>query len=122
MAKPIRLIASYFIGYLAAALGVTMSAWGMVALLWLGTNKMGEAAVLDTRFFRTLPRIVASAAIMGGGVWLGQVILGEWLYTDGLRYPALAALVIFGVGLYGVALLLTKAYSLGELKGMLKRG
>ncbi|MGB1257771.1 MAG: murein biosynthesis integral membrane protein MurJ [Thiolinea sp.] len=113
---------SYFIGYLAAALGVTMSAWGMVALLWLGTNKMGEAAVLDTRFFRTLPRIVASAAIMGGGVWLGQVILGEWLYTDGLRYPALAALVIFGVGLYGVALLLTKAYSLGELKGMLKRG
>lgn len=113
---------SYFIGYLAAALGVTMAAWGMVALLWIGTERMGLAAQLDARFYRTLPRIVLAALIMGAGVWLVQGLLGDWLYTAGVRYLALAVLVVFGIGLYGGALLVVKAYDLRELKGMLRRG
>ncbi len=113
---------AHFIGYLAAAFGVTLAAWAMVALLWLGSAQMGLAAKLDPSFFRRLPRIGLSALLMGGGVGLVQWLLGAALYTDGLRYVALVALVACGIGVYGIALWLTQAYSPGELKRFLRRG
>jgi len=110
------------IGYLSAAVAVTVSAWIMCLMLWLGTRKMGEAARFDARFAKTLPKIILASAIMGLTVIFAQQALGEALYTHGLRYIALAALVLSGATAYGIALLGLKAYSLGEIKAMVKRG
>ena len=113
---------SYKIGYLSAAIAVTVSAWIMCLLLWLGTRKMGEAAQFDARFFKTIPKIILASAIMGITVVLAQQTLGDALYSHGLRYLALAVLVLSGAIVYGIALLGLKAYSLGEIKAMVKRG
>ncbi|MEH6359153.1 MAG: murein biosynthesis integral membrane protein MurJ [Amylibacter sp.] len=112
---------SYKIGYLSAAIAVTISAWGMACMLWFGTRNMGEAAKFDTRFFKTVPKIILASAIMGLTVILAQQILGDALYTKGLRYMALLALVISGAATYGIALLGLKAYSLQEIKAIVKR-
>ncbi len=112
---------SYKIGYLSAAIAVTASAWIMCLLLWLGTRKMGEAAQFDKRFFKTIPKIILASAIMGLTVILAQQTLGDALYTHGLRYMALAVLVLSGATVYGIALLGLKAYSLSEIKAMVKR-
>jgi len=112
---------SYKIGYLSAAIAVTISAWGMTCMLWFGTRNMGEAAKFDTRFFKTVPKIILASAIMGLIVILAQQILGDALYAKGLRYMALFALVISGATTYGIALLGLKAYSLQEIRAMVKR-
>jgi len=112
---------SYKVGYLSAAIAVTISAWGMTCMLWLGTRNMGEAAKFDTRFFKTVPKIILASAIMGLIVILTQQFLGDALYTKGLRYMALLALVISGAATYGIALLGLKAYSLKEIRAMVKR-
>jgi len=112
---------SYSFGYLSAAIAVTISAWGMTCMLWLGTRNMGKAAKFDTRFFKTVPKIILASAIMGLIVILIQQILGDALYTKGLRYMALLALVISGAAAYGIALLGLKAYSLKEIRAMIKR-
>jgi len=112
---------SYKVGYLSAAIAVTISAWGMTCMLWFGTRNMGEAVKFDTRFFKTVPKIILASAIMGLTVILAQQILGDALYTKGLRYMALLALVISGAATYGIALLGLKAYSLQEIKAIVKR-
>lgn len=113
---------SYKIGYLSAAVAVTVSAWIMCLLLWLGSRKMGKAARFDARFYKTLPKIILASALMGLTVILAQQTLGNALYTHGLRYMALAVLVLSGATVYGIALLGLKAYSLSEIKAMVKRG
>ena len=112
---------SYQFGYLSAAIAVTISAWAMCLLLWLGTGKMGEAAQFDARFYKTIPKIILASALMGGVVILAQQMLGDMLYTNGQRYIALAALVMSGAFVYGITLLGLGAYSLKEIKGMVKR-
>src|SRR5690606_2643707 len=52
-------------GFLAAALGTTLSGWVMTWQLWSGSRGMGDAAATDERLRRRLPRIVAAAAVMG---------------------------------------------------------
>ncbi|MBL4761794.1 MAG: lipid II flippase MurJ, partial [Gammaproteobacteria bacterium] len=74
------------------------------------------------RFYKTLPKIILASAIMGITVVLAQQTLGDALYTQGLRYMALAVLVLSGAVVYGIALLGLKAYSLSEIKAMVKRG
>ena len=112
---------SYKVGYLSAAIAVTISAWVMTCMLWFGTRNMGEAARFDTRFFKTVPKLILASAIMGLIVILAQQILGDALYAKGLRYMALLALVISGAATYGIALLGLKAYSLQEIRAMVKR-
>ena len=66
-----------FIGFIAAALGTTLSGWTMVAQLWWGSRKMGEAARADTRLRNRLPRILLASAAMGLFLWaLARVMDG----------------------------------------------
>jgi len=113
---------SYKFGYIAAALGTTLSAWGMIVLLWIGTKNMGDAARFDRRFIQTLPKILISVAIMGGVVYVVQTLLTETLHTDGTRYLALAILVTSGMATYAAALIGTRAYTITDIKGFVKRG
>lgn len=112
---------SYKFGYLSAAIGVTVSAWGMTVLLWAGTRNMGEAAKFDERFFKTLPRIILATVVMGIVVYMTQQYLGQSLYTNGLRYIALSGLVASGIISYAMALIGFGAYSITDIKRILKR-
>jgi putative peptidoglycan lipid II flippase len=113
---------SYSIGYLSAAVAVTLSAWGMSLMLWVGTKGMGDAAKFDARFFKTLPRIILASLIMGVVVYFVQLNLGDALNTAGLRYIALLGLVLSGMLAYSAALLGFGAYTFAEIKRMVKRG
>ncbi len=90
------------IGYIAAALGTTLAAWGMLWLLWRGARGMGEAAHLDARFADRLWRILVASAVMGAALWLAARATAPLLAGPG-AVMALAGLVVLGIGVYGLA-------------------
>ncbi len=113
---------SYKYGYLSAAIAVTASAWGMTLMLWLGSRNMGKAAQFDARFYKTIPKIIIASLIMGIVVFGLQIFLHDALNTRGVRYMALLALVTSGILAYLFALMGLRAYSVPEIKRMIKRG
>ena len=112
---------SYQFGYIAAALGTTLSAWGMIILLWFGTKNMGDAARFDARFIKTLPKIIIAVIVMGIVVFGIQSVLTDALHTHGTRYIALAILITSGMATYAIALIGTRAYTITDIKGFVKR-
>lgn len=111
-----------FIGWIAAACATTLSAWAMVALLWRGSKAMGEVARFDSRFFQRLPRQILSSAIMGVVLFAAVQLLQTALHTSGIRYLALAFVVILGAISYFSAAHITGALRLSDLKGAMRRG
>jgi putative peptidoglycan lipid II flippase len=110
-----------WIGFVAAALGTTVAGWGMVAQLWWGSRRMGEAAVFDARLRDRLWRILVAALLMGAVLWGLSLLLQTALTTPRLRDHALAALVGAGIASY-----FTTAFALGairpaDLRGALRR-
>jgi putative peptidoglycan lipid II flippase len=112
---------SFWFGYLAAALGTTVSAWALLALLWVGTRRMGKAAEVDARLLRVVPRLFAASLVMGGIVYAASLWLTPALHTPGLRYAALAGLVLSGTLSYGACAVLFGAFTPGSLKAMIRR-
>jgi len=110
-----------FLGYLAAALATTLSSWVMVGQLWLGSRRMGEAALTDARFRSRLPRIVLSALLMGVVLVALWWAMGDMVLARGTRTLSLGILVLVGAAVYFAAAALTGAMSPGELKGFLRR-
>jgi putative peptidoglycan lipid II flippase len=108
-------------GFMAAALATTVAGWVMVWQLWAGSRGMGEAAQTDARLRRRLPRMIAASALMGCCLWAGAILLGPALGTPGLRYAALAALVLIGmVSYFGFGTLLG-AFRLADFRAALRR-
>lgn len=109
-------------GFMAAALATTVSGWTMVAQLWWGARKMGDAAHPDARFWRRFWRILAASAVMGVQLWFTADALGPMLAQHGAaRWGALGLLCGSGIVLYfglGAAI---GVYGAGELKTMLRR-
>ncbi len=108
-------------GFVGAALGTTVAGWAMVLLLWRGSRKMGAAAQVDARLLARLPRIALSAVLMGAVLLATEWALGEALYTAGVRYWALLALVMSGIVSYFAAAHVTGALRLSELKSAMRR-
>lgn len=108
-------------GYLAAAVGTTLSSWVMVAQLWHGTRSMGTATRLDERFRRRVPLILLAAGVMGVALWLMWWAMGDAVLARGTRTPALAALVLGGAAVYFATVLATGGMGLAELKSFLRR-
>ena len=108
-------------GYLAAPIGTTVAAWSMLALLWRGSRKMGDAATIDARLKAKLPKLLLASAIMGVVLWGAALLLSPWLFGSPLRYAALGALVALGVVVYGAGAALTGAMRPSDLKAMLRR-
>ena len=100
-----------FLGYIAAAIGTTIAAWVMVLQLWLGSRKMGDAAILDARFWHRTPRIGLAVILMGVVLFAMAAALDTWLNTPTWRYLALAITVIVAIVTYFAA-----AHALGALK------
>ncbi|MEO0486190.1 MAG: murein biosynthesis integral membrane protein MurJ [Pseudomonadota bacterium] len=109
------------IGFVAAAIGTTLAAWGMTWLLWRGSRGMGLEAALNARARQRLPRIVAASAMMGVVLVAAGWVLADWLVVETVRYAALAALIAVGMMAYVVAARLTGAFRLSELKRDLRR-
>ena len=110
------------IGWPAAALGTTLAAWAMAALLWRGSRGMGAEAALDDRFAARLWRIVAASLVMGavlaGSVWAASGLLAD----AGWRVLALAGIVVVGAVVYFAAGIAFGAFSRADLKGAVRRG
>lgn len=112
---------SPYIGFIAAAIGTTLSGWATVAILWVWSRNLGEAAKLDTRLKARLWRIIVASGLMGVVLWASAVVLGPFLATSGLRYPALAVLVAIGiVSYFGIGQLIG-AFKLSEFKSAMRR-
>lgn len=108
-------------GYLAAATGTTLAGWAMVVLLWRGSRGMGDAARVDARSRRVVPRIVLCSLLMGGVLWLMARWMVPYFDMPGLRYGALAVLVAGGIGFYAVAIMASGALTKADLKKALRR-
>ena len=109
------------IGWIAPAIATTLAGWIMVGQLLWGRRDMGYAARFDARFFRRLWRIALAAVIMSLALLGGQALLETWLYTDHLRYGALVLLIGIGVLIYGFAGQAFGAFSISDLRGVLRR-
>ncbi|SFR46619.1 putative peptidoglycan lipid II flippase [Yoonia tamlensis] len=112
---------SPFIGYIAAAIGTTLTGWATVLLLWNGARGMGGAAQFDARFKRRLPRILAASFGMGAILWATAFVLAPYFGVATLRYGALLGLVIIGIiSYFGIGHLIG-AFKLAEFKRSMRR-
>lgn len=109
------------IGYIAAALGATLAGWAMMWLLWRGSRRMGDAAMLDDRFRSRLWRIVGASAVMGVVLWVAAALMMSLLGTPTVRYLALAALILAGLLSYFVAGRALGAFTTADLRGAFRR-
>ena len=109
------------IGWPAAALGTTLAAWAMVALLARGARGMGDAARLDGRARSRRWRIVLASLGMGAVLWAVMLLLGP-LFGGRWAGLALAAMITAGAGAYAGLALMTGAARGGEIRGAFRRG
>ncbi len=109
------------IGFLAAAIATSASAWVMVWQLWRGTRTMGDAARFDARFKARLPRILAASALMGLVLWGLSWAMADLLATPGVRTLALLALCLAGIVVYFGTAIAIGAMSLADMKASLRR-
>jgi len=112
---------SPYLGFLAAAIGTTVAGWSMLALLWIGSRKLGPAAAIDTRLKAKLPKILLACLVMGGALLGAQYLLAPWLYGSSLRYAALGALVAFGALVYTLVIIGSGAFRPSDLKSIFRR-
>lgn len=109
------------IGFLGAAIGTTVAAWVMVALLARGARRFGQVAQFDARCRRRMLRSTVAAAAMGFALWATSVMGAAFLGTPGLRYVALAFLVAIGMISYALAGQALGAFRLSEFRSNLSR-
>ncbi|MFV0492621.1 MAG: murein biosynthesis integral membrane protein MurJ, partial [Pseudorhodobacter sp.] len=109
------------IGFLAAAIATTLSAWVMAAQLWFGSRHMGGAAEFDARLLGRLPRILlaclAMSAVLYGLSWL----LSPALEAARWRWLALGGLVGGGILSYFGAGSLLGAFRIAEFRQAMRR-
>ena len=102
---------------LATALSSTVNVW----MLYRTLVKRGHFAA-DAQLRRRLPRLALAALLMGGAVFAFDRLLDPWL--DGLmwqRYAGLVMLVSGGVAIYGVACFVTRAFTIGDIKALIRK-
>ncbi|WP_151717716.1 murein biosynthesis integral membrane protein MurJ [Gemmobacter serpentinus] len=110
------------IGFAAAALATTVSAWIMVWQLWRGARKMDEAAHFDTRLKSRFWRILVACLAMSAVLWALTVALGPALDAARWRWLALTGLVFGGIFAYFSSGTLIGAFRLSEFKSAMRRG
>ncbi|MDF2231067.1 murein biosynthesis integral membrane protein MurJ [Albimonas sp. CAU 1670] len=111
------------IGFASAALATTLAAWANFFLLWRGARlRFGEEARPDARLRKRAPRILVASVLMGLACWGLAEGLAPWLEAPGLRYLALAVLVVGGIVVYAAAAIGLKGVVVGDLKAAMRRG
>ena len=117
------LLLSRIMGHVGIALATSLAAWTNTVLLGVTLSRRGLFS-LDERSRHRLPRIVASALLMGGLLLAGAWALeGNYAEHAGFLAAAwaLSALVSGGIVAYFLLAHATGAMRFSELKSMLKR-
>jgi putative peptidoglycan lipid II flippase len=112
---------SYYIGFIAAAVGTTMTGWVMVVMLANGARTMGDAAKFDARFRKRIWRIIGASVTMGLILLISATIMSPFFGMASWRYLALLILVAIGViSYFGIGQLIG-AFRLGEFRNAVRR-
>lgn len=112
---------SFYVGFIAAPLGTTITAWAMVLMLWNGSRNMGDAARFDARFLTRIWRIIAASVLMGVILLAVELLLSPFFGMAFWRYIALIGIVVIGlVSYFGIGHLIG-AFRLGDFKQALRR-
>ena len=112
---------SYFIGFIAAAVGTTLTSWAMVIMLARGARTMGDAAKFDTRFHKRIWRIIGASLAMGVILLLTGMIISPLFSIANWRYLALLVLVTIGISSYFGIGQLIGAFRLSEFRNAMRR-
>ena len=112
---------SFFIGWIAAAIGTTLAGWAMVVALARGARPMGDVARFDARFRARIWRILIASAVMGAVLWGAMVLLTPMFALPGWRWGALVALVGAGLVSYFGTGQVIGAFRLHEFRAALRR-
>ncbi|WP_298569295.1 murein biosynthesis integral membrane protein MurJ [uncultured Aliiroseovarius sp.] len=113
---------SYWMGFIAAAIGTTVAGWTITGLIWIGAARMGEDTRFDARFWKRFWRIAAASWAMGALLILMVIAMGPMFGMPGLKIIALTILVGGGIAAYGLLGQLLGAFRLSEIKASLRRG
>lgn len=103
-------------GWLAPAIATTVAGWVMVALLAYKARQFGDVARFDARFRTRILRIGMASLMMAVVLWGAALLLSAALFSDTIRYAALAALILCGALAYGGAGQIFGAFKLSEMR------
>ncbi len=109
--------------FLGIALGTTIAAWVNVAQLFMKLSSRGHFRG-DEKLDWRLPMTLVSSVVMGGVVWLLVEFLGQHVVAGNsllIKVAALAGIVGGGLLAYGIAVQLTRAADLRQLKNLVRR-
>lgn len=107
-------------GFLAIPVATSLSAWLLVWLLARASRDMPETK-FDEGLRRRLPRLILASVVMGVAVLLVRLLMLDTIAHVWWRYPALAALVIVGVVVYGGVGLASGAFDLKLMRSAFTR-
>ena len=117
----LALISISSLGVAGIALSTGLCGWVQFALMLNGL-KDAEATRFDTRFRRSLPRIILSCCAMGAVLFMVAYVSGE--HYDGSKPEkilALFVLVASGLGTYSLAILGSGIIKISDIKSLFKR-
>jgi putative peptidoglycan lipid II flippase len=108
--------------HVGIALASALSGWLNFALMAAILYRRGHFRI-DAQFKRRAPRLILAAALMGGALYGGMILLNAPLHGPSLiGIAALAGLIVGGAAIYGVAVLLLGGARLDEMRRALRRG
>jgi len=107
--------------HVGPALATSLSAIVNAAVLGMILHRRGQL-VPDARVRRRLPRMALAAAAMAVALWVGEdTVFAAAGTVAGLRWGALAVVVVSGMAAYGLAGQVLGAFDGRELLGMVRR-
>ena len=110
-----------FIGWLAAAIATSLSAWAMVGLLFWGARGFDNILKPDTALKHRLLRMCIASLILGVALYSIQFFISPAIASVSGRIVYALFLVIAGAGLYLWLGERLKAFSLQEIKASFKK-
>jgi putative peptidoglycan lipid II flippase len=112
----------WVLGIVGIALANVLAAWTAAVLQAAILFRRGHLA-FDDRLRRRIPRIALASAAMAAVLWLAAPYAASFLTGPLLiKIAALAALVVGGGAVYGVAVLALRAATLADVRSALRRG
>ena len=108
-------------GYLASALGTTISSWTMLLLLKSSSKKYGPATQIDRRNKKVIPKLVIASLIMGTSLLITNYLLNTTFIDVRNKYVILSIMMFIGGFSYTLIGQLIGAFSIKEVKGYFKK-
>ena len=112
---------SRYIGFTASAYGATCAGWAMLGCLWWRARRFGPAARWDAQLRNRSLRIILASLGMGVIIWITAWAVEPVLQMEGLRLLGLIVILLVAGGSYIMAGRLLGAFSLAELRQLMRQ-